>query len=207
MRQRHQPGSRPGGGRAKRPPFLFIIVLITLSAATLILISRKPAGGAVVITREETVTTTQPRTASSFPVHVDGAVNKPGIYYFRDGDIWEEAIERAGGLTDPADRSMINLAMLLQPHMKVYIPEEGELIPGLAADPFMESAGGKIDLNRASREQLESLPGVGAATSEAIVAYREEHGPFLEIEDLMQVPGIKEGRFSKLKDKIYVTGP
>ncbi|NLA95434.1 MAG: ComEA family DNA-binding protein [Clostridiaceae bacterium] len=195
-------------GRPRRAPLLFFWVLITLSAALLILIARRPAGKAVVVIPKETETdVTKTPTLALFPVHVDGAVTRPGLYYFEEDSILGDAIAKAGGFTLQADQSAINLAMLLQAHMKIYVPREGEEATGISLDGIMMGAEVKVDLNRATRQELETLPGVGEATAEAIIAYREEHGPFADIEELMQVPGIKEGRFSKLKDRIRVTKP
>ena len=89
----------------------------------------------------------------------------------------------------------------------MYIPEKGEAIPPLQVAYEGEDSDGKIDLNRATSSELETLPGVGQVTAQAIISYRDQHGPFSAIEDLMLVPGIKEGRFAQLKDGVCVTGP
>ena len=212
MRGQERTGSYPvsdrRSGRSKRAPLFFFFVLITLSAALLILIARRPAGKPVVVMPVETeIPVTKSPAPVLFPVHVDGAVTRPGLYYFAEGSILGDAIAKAGGFTPLADQSAINLAMLLQAHMKIYVPREGEEARGLSLEGIMQGTETKLDLNRATRQELETLPGVGEATAEAIIAYREENGPFADIEELMQVPGIKEGRFSKLKDRIRVTGP
>lgn len=202
------PGADRRSGRPKRAPLFFFFVMIILSAAILILIARKPAGKAVVVMTRETEMTTRSSTSQAlFPVHVDGAVVRPGLYYFGENSILGDAIARAGGFTEQADGSAINLAMLLQPHMKIYVPREGEETPWTPLGGGLPAGETKVDLNRATRQELETLPGVGEATALAIIAYREENGPFEDIEELMQVPGIKEGRFSKLKDRIRVSGP
>jgi competence protein ComEA len=89
--------------------------------------------------------------------------------------------------------------------MKIYIPKEGE------AAPLWQEAGSPpqalVDINRAGRAELMTLSGVGEATADAIISFREEHGPFAKIEDIMRVPGIKEGRFAKLKDRITTGYP
>ncbi|MGI6613222.1 MAG: ComEA family DNA-binding protein [Fastidiosipila sp.] len=195
-------------GRPKRAPLFFFFALIALSAVILILIARKPSGQPVLIVSGETEgLQTEAARPTLFPVHVDGAVKNPGLYYFAESSIMEDAIKQAGGLSPLADCGAVNLAMLLRPHMKIYVPREGEDVAWLPLGEDEPEAEALIDLNRASQRELETLPGVGQATAEAILAFREENGPFSDIEELMQVPGIKEGRFSKLKDRVTVTGP
>lgn len=197
-----------GAGRRKGPPVLFFFILMTVSAAIIVMIARKPSGSALPIPSSQTGARveTSESSPSLFPVHVDGAVKRPGLYYFREGAILNDAILEAGGLTGLADRRAVNLAVRLQPHLKVYIPRQGEEVDDVI-DETGAGGDGKIDLNRASREELEQLPGIGRVTAEAIIAYREAHGPFQVIEDLMRVAGIKEGRFASLKDSVKVTNP
>ncbi len=204
MTRKHRPGSR------KKPPVLLFLTLIALSSLMLTLMARKPAGKALTIETGKGSDETEeavPRESSKvlFPVHVDGAVMLPGIYYLPEGAILEEAVLLAGGFTEDADTASINLAMLCSPHMKIYIPKEGE------AAPLWQEAGSPpqalVDINRAGRAELMTLSGVGEATADAIISFREEHGPFAKIEDIMRVPGIKEGRFAKLKDRITTGYP
>ncbi|HZK41502.1 MAG TPA: ComEA family DNA-binding protein [Clostridia bacterium] len=200
----------PRSGRSKGPSLLFFLALILLSSGLLILIARRPPGDKLLFV--EATEGLQPTPASGrsqskpfFPVHIDGAVVNPGVHYFQEGDILSQAVEKAGGLTEKADQVSVNLAMRLAPHMKIYIPSQGQALP-----PIIQShdqAHAKIDLNLANQAQLETLPGVGQVTAQAIIAYRDAHGPFESLEDLMQVPGIKEGRFAALRDSIYVTFP
>ena len=197
-------------GRPRRAPLFFFFVMIILSATILILIARRPAGNAIVVMTKETQAETEGTRSTSlylFPVHVDGAVVRPGLYYFGQDAILGDAIAKAGGFSPLADGSAVNLAMLLQPHMKIYVPCEGEESGWLPLDGSLPGAEARVDLNRASCSELETLPGVGEATAKAIIAFREENGPFQDIEELMLVPGIKQGRFSKLKDRIRVTTP
>ena len=197
-------------GRSRPASLPCFLVLILLSSCLLMLVARRPSADR--LTLSQTGQTTLPplsetgtEVRSSFPLHIDGAVKMPGLYYFQEGDILSLAIEKAGGLTEEADLATINLAMRLTAHIKVYIPRQGEAIPQVMvidSDPP-----GKVDLNLASQAQLETLPGVGQVTASAIIDYRTRYGPFESIEDLMQVPGIKEGRFSALKDSICVSQP
>ncbi len=139
-------------------------------------------------------------------VHVDGRVNKPGLYEFNEGDRVEQAIEAAGGLKDKADLSGINLAMKLQDEMKIFVPKEGD---GPAALPTPNQVGGpesgkikgKVNINKAGLDELTSLPSIGPARAQDIIDYRQA-GPFKSLEELKKIPGIGDKTFEKLKDKV-----
>jgi len=114
---------------------------------------------------------------------VDGAVSNPGFYPWKEGDT-VQALLLDAGIESDADLN----------HIKIYIPQEGE-----------KQSPQKIDLNRAEAWLLEALPGIGKTRAQAIVDYRNENGPFKRIEDLLQVKGIGEGTFEKIKDYITVS--
>ena len=99
----------------------------------------------------------------------------------------------------------LNLAEVLSDGRKVTVPAEAELSPGEQYGPS-EDEDGVVDINRAGKEELMTLPGIGEARAEAVIAYREEHGGFSSPEEIMKVPGIKEASYEKLKDKI-TAGP
>ena len=149
-------------------------------------------------------------SASASPVtivvHVAGWVRRPGVYEFPAGARIVDAIERAGGPRPGADLSALNLAALLVDAQQVLVPRRGEGgPPGGAAGPGGSSAaGGLVNINTATLEQLETLPGIGPVLAQSIIDYREEHGPFARIEDLRNVSGIGEKRFEDLKDKVTV---
>ena len=113
------------------------------------------------------------------------------------------AIEAAGGAADDADLQQLNLADQLTDGQRIYVPAEGET----AADPEYtedEVSNGLVNINTATAEQLQTLPGIGQAKANAIVAYRENNGNFSSIEDLRKVPGIKEGVFGQVQSLICV---
>jgi competence protein ComEA len=114
-------------------------------------------------------------------VYISGAVANPGIYSLKEDDSIQALLSDAGVEPD-ADLS----------HIKIYLPREGEKQPPQ-----------KIDINRAEPWLLEALPGIGETRAQAIVDYRNKNGPFRRIEDLLQVKGIGEGTFEKIRD--YVT--
>ena len=133
-------------------------------------------------------------------VYVCGRVKAPGVYAVRSGDRWVHALELAGGPLPEADLSGVNLASVLADGDKVYIPAEGET--GAACDG--ETGDSRVDINRASKDQLMTLPGIGEAKAEAIIAYRRDEGLFTAPEELMKVPGIKAGVYDQMKDSIRI---
>ncbi len=135
-------------------------------------------------------------------VYVCGAVSSPGVYELPEGSRIFQAAEAAGGFLPDAALEAVNLAEAVYDGQQIRIPfagetGEGEGISGQTGD-------GRIDLNTATVEELCTLPGIGEAKAAAIIAYRETNGPFRSVEDLMQVEGIKEGVYSKIKDKITI---
>ncbi len=131
-------------------------------------------------------------------VHVCGAVKNPGVYGFASGSRVYEAIEEAGGFTEEAAASQVNQAQTLEDEMRLYIPRIDE------TESQAEAGSGKVNLNTASEEQLMTLPGIGEAKAKSIIAYREKHGAFQKIEDVMEISGIKEALFQKIQDFITV---
>ena len=175
----------------------------------------------------------QQAEVSSLFVHICGEVAVPGVYELPAGSRVFEAVEAAGGFTERASVCYVNLALELADGWKVEIPALGEEpgsgqsgapekdtgngiitagmagitgndagITGMASTE--EKNSGLVDINTASKQELCTLPGVGESRAESIISYREKNGGFERIEDIMKVEGIKEGMFSKMKDKICV---
>jgi competence protein ComEA len=141
-------------------------------------------------------------------VHVSGAVQHPGVYELREGMRVIDAIEMAGGGTEKSDIHQLNLAETLYDGQKIYVPVKGEEIGYVGGGSGEKSSSGsatrKINLNTASIEELEELPGIGPTLATRIVEYREKHGPFRKIEQLMNVSGIGIKKFESLKDKVRI---
>jgi competence protein ComEA len=141
-------------------------------------------------------------------VHVGGAVRNPGLYQLPDGSRVFDAVQAAGGATEHADLDALNLASKVKDGDKVLVPSRAE--PGADPPPGGSpggagvSAGGLVNLNSATIEQLDSLPGIGPSTAQKIIAYRTEHGGFRTIDELMEVPGIGPAKFAELKDQVTV---
>lgn len=136
-------------------------------------------------------------------IDVKGAVHKPGIYRFTGQARVYEALARAGGAKKEADLSQVNLAEPLRDGMILYIPKEGEnrSQTGVFAD-LPGASGGKIRINTATLAELEQLNGIGPSKAEAIIRYREEHGPFRTLEEIAQVPGIGDKTLEKFREQI-----
>ena len=158
-------------------------------------------------------------------VHVCGAVEKPDVYELPAGSRVYEAVQAAGGFAEDADENYVNQAQELSDGVKLVIPTleqtealvsegEGEMMAGAVG--IQDSVGrqeestqsgisdDKIDINTASEAELCNVPGIGAVRAAAIIAYRQENGGFSSVEDIMNVNGIKEGTFEKIKDSIKV---
>ena len=145
-------------------------------------------------------------------VQAAGAVVHPGVYHLSTGSRVADLVAAAGGLVPEADIDRVNLASPLADGARVYLPRQGESIPpgpvsdggggGPAAGPSTTAP--PVDLNTATAEQLDTLPGVGPATAAAIIDYRQRHGPFRSIGDLAQVRGIGEAKLAQLRDLVRV---
>jgi competence protein ComEA len=139
-------------------------------------------------------------------VDVKGSVKKPGLYKVKKGERLKFVIDRAGGFTAEADVKLINLAVKVTDEMLIYVPEIGEVqseIPVIQGEQD-GSDETKVNLNSATQEEFETLPGIGPAKAATFVQYREENGPFDKIEDIKNISGIGEKTFEKLKDNIFV---
>lgn len=132
-------------------------------------------------------------------VHVSGAVQSPGVVRVAAGARVGEAIAAAGGALPEADLGRVNLAAPLADGQQLSVPRMSP--DGTAA---AAAGDGRVRLNVAGVEELETLPGVGPVLAERILAYREEHGPFTVVEDLLDVPGIGEGKLAALRDAVLV---
>ena len=163
--------------------------------------------------RNETVRSTE---AESIYVHVCGAVKHPGVYELKSGDRVYEAVKKAGGFEEGAAEEAVNQAAVLADGQRLYIWDKEEAMTleagaenaaaGQAAlqQSAAEPGESKVDLNKATKEQLMELPGIGESKAEDIMAYREENGGFRSTEEIMNIKGIKEAVYSKIKDKIVV---
>ena len=151
-------------------------------------------------------------------VHVIGEVNNPGVVTLPEGSRIIDAINEAGGKTEEADLSKINLAYIVEDGTQIYIPRinenlnqvnlisDGAGVGVVITDSNVEEneVNAKVNINTASKEKLETLPGVGETTAQKIIDYREANGKFKTIEDIKNVSGIGDSKYESLKDKITV---
>ena len=140
-------------------------------------------------------------------VHVAGRVRRPGLVRLPAGSRVHDAIRAAGGVTAGADLDAINLARKLTDGEQIRVPAPGD--PAPPPDPAATPGGpaapsAPLDLNTATLEQLDALPGVGEVTATRIITYRSAH-PFTTVDELLDVPGIGQRRFEQLKDLVTVT--
>lgn len=164
---------------------------------------------------------------ASIYVHICGAVLNPGVYELPVGSRVFSGIDAAGGLAEDAYGDYVNQAEALRDGQRLVIPTMEEIEAAKEDGTFEQlwadnttsgsgadgagtetasgaGSGGKININTASESQLQEITGIGATRANAIVQYRNEHGSFGAIEDIMQVSGIKEGTYEKIKDEITV---
>ncbi|MEH7456711.1 helix-hairpin-helix domain-containing protein [Bacillus sp. JJ1127] len=134
-------------------------------------------------------------------IDIKGAVHREGVYEMREGERVKDGIEKAGGFLPEADIAKVNLAQIVQDQMLLHVPRKGEQVQETA---ISSQQGGKVQVNHASKEQLEKITGIGPRKAEAIMKYREEHGPFQKVEDLLEVDGIGEKSLEKIKDQIII---
>lgn len=178
-------------------------------AGVLLFISRAPAG--------ESITLQPAPTKAPIAVHVIGAVPRPGLYEFAEGARVQDAIDAAGGLLTNANVDTVNLAALLIDGEQLTIPfkagegsttteDDSLVLPGVTSTPSTSDTSDVelININEASVEELDTLPGIGPTIAQRIVDYRTENGPFQIIEDIMNVSGVGPSTFENIKDLITV---
>ncbi len=190
---------------------LFGVIAGFILAGTLFFVSRAPSGPAIVL---------QPApTKAPIAIQVNGAVVRPGLYYLPEGARVQDAIDVSGGLLATSNVKNLNLAAKVEDSQQLDIPfKDGE---GPVDDSALELpnevavateapaelgspafSGELIDVNVASLEELDTLPGIGPSTAQKIIDYRDENGPFYAVEDLLNVSGIGEATLENIRDLI-----
>lgn len=180
-----------------------VIVLVLLAFAVTITIGMfRGATGAEVVAPvpSSSAASLLPAEAGLY-VHVAGAVRKPGLYRLDAGDRVADAIARAGGFSDEAARDGVNLARPVADGEQIVVPVIGA---ETAAPTAGGSGGGALDLNTATRDQLDTLPRVGPAIADRIIAWRAQNGRFTSVDDLLSVPGIGQKMLDGIRDLVRV---
>ena len=177
----------------------FSIVITLLGVGLIVWLSRPLQGQPIQLI--------PPPTPGALLVYVTGAVANPGVYEFTPGGRVQDAIQAAGGMTSQANSQQVNLAALLTDGQRI-------LVPALPTPHTPSPRSQKtptptvvfpLDLNTATLEEFEALPGIGPVTAQKIVDYRLENGPFLKTEDIQNVPGIGKVTYLEIKDQIKVS--
>lgn len=152
-------------------------------------------------------------------IYITGEVKVPGVYKVSPGARIYQVVDRAGGFTADADAVAINMARPLQDGDHVHVPSRAETVPGgtgevprsvirndgvVLSEAAPSGIPDKVDLNRCTSDRLETLPGIGPKTAAAIVLFREEHGLFRSVEDLIQVQGIGPAKMEKIRGLVTV---
>jgi competence protein ComEA len=155
--------------------------------------------------RGEPIRLLSPPTLAPIRVHVAGAVSEPGVYLLPPDSILQDAIEAAGGLLPEATPHSMNLAAPVSDGQFIYLssPEDEISIPETTFS-YTSTPSSKINVNTAETPVLESLPGIGPSLASKIVEYRQQHGPFTCIEDLLNVSGIGPAKLEQIEDFIIV---
>lgn len=179
---------------------MFGVVIGLLAAGLLWLVDSPPRG--------EPVRLISPPSPSPLVVQVSGAVAQPGVYQLPAGSRISDAIQAAGGVLPSANALSLNLARQLEDGQAVRVPTIAPspsvvlitATPEATATPYNPF----ININTASQEELESLPGIGPVLAQRIIAYRQKHGDFAAIEDVKLVYGVRAETFEMIKDFISV---
>ena len=153
-------------------------------------------------------------TITKIAVHITGEVKKEGLIYLQQGSRIADAIKEAGGETKEADLSQINLAYILEDGQKIYIPNKKEKISEyvtknsgynvMEKEENKKGEENKVNINTATQEELDGLPGIGPSIAQRIIEYRNENGKFNKIEDLQNVKGIGDAKYNDIKNNVTV---
>lgn len=188
--------------------YMLIGLFCGLIASAIILLFNLPNRGVPVElnTNSQIYANTVETKQQQITIHIDGQVNKPGLYNLPADSRINDAVKMADGLTEKANSQLVNLASLLQDGQKIYIPAIDESIPEDSSINRSSAVLKLININSADLDGLVSLPGIGTTKAQAIIDYRNEHGPFIDKKDIILVPGIGETILDSIFDLITL-GP
>jgi competence protein ComEA len=176
--------------------FFFGLLTGLLSAGLVLLFMNQPPGYPIELL--------PPPTEGLISVHVSGAVAEPGVYRLPSGALAQQAVDAAGGILETANLDLINLAARLEDGQQVHVPLIRASEEAAASDSIAPPTpyGDRININTASAPELEQLPGIGPALAQSIIEFREQHGLFQSLDDLMDVPGIGPAKLANLRDLV-----
>lgn len=177
---------------------LTVILAGALLAGVGLTVQRAPRGDGRLIIVQPTPSSA-PAVPKELKVYVSGSVARPGVYTMQEGQRIEDALTSAGGAFAIADLSKLNLAAKVRDEMQIHVPLPGESIPSSA-----QAVDALIDINTAPAAVLDTLPDIGPATVQKIIAYREKNGPFQRLEELLEAKLVGASTMAKIKDLITI---
>ncbi|GIV05508.1 MAG: hypothetical protein KatS3mg016_1083 [Fimbriimonadales bacterium] len=206
-----------GWGRGAIQPTVQTASLQQGSAVEVIDLSKPPSATQIPPTTEPNPLPESP-PPTTLAVHVAGAVKQPGVYHLSPNSRVEDAIRQAGGATANADLDVLNLAETLTDGQKIYVPRKGEAPPptvvanaphsttqaNLRSAKSTSAVRFPLDLNTATAEQLEAIPGIGPVLAQRIVDYRRTNGRFQSVDELLEVQGIGQKRLETMRPYVVV---
>ena len=182
---------------------LGLVILAAIAGGVLLLVRSSSDGGIEIILPEPTAT-----TLVELKAYISGAVRNPGVYDVHEGDRLVHLVEVAGGVTDDADLSAVNLAAKVRDEDHWYIPRSGETAaagsPASLSTQRSPPESGRIDINTADARRLIDLPRIGEIIAQRIIDYRDANGPFSNVEDLLAVRGIGPDILAGIRDLVEV---
>ncbi|CAA9478546.1 MAG: hypothetical protein AVDCRST_MAG65-1308 [uncultured Solirubrobacteraceae bacterium] len=193
----------------RRPLITYAVILAVVALLGARWIQRERSAPAAGEATGQAAIRVQAESGGRATVHVAGEVQRPGVYRLRTGARVHDAVDRAGGPTRRADTTQINLAAKVEDGRQVLVPARPEDPPGVppAGATTTSAPGGAdvpINLNTATLEQLDSLDGIGPATAQQILDYRDANDGFGSVEELGDVPGIGDKRLASLREQVRV---
>ncbi|AGY77044.1 helix-hairpin-helix domain-containing protein [Clostridium autoethanogenum] len=194
------------------------IVILIIFALFLIIgyVNSRPSSNTAVKSEEvfkdqdNTGEASKSKSDKGITVYVNGEVKNPGVYKLKNDSRIQDIVKEAGGFTAAADTSKLNLAKKLKDEDYIYVDKKGENGANKVESGGKGGSGGgveqdgKVNINKASKEELKTISGVGDVTAQKIIDYREKNGKFSSIEDLKKVGRIGDKTIEKIKDKIDV---
>ncbi len=197
--------SEPDAHEGDRAPLLdryqnviFGALIVAILAGAAALIANRPAPVEITIIPPAPTSTPAPTpTHGPVRVYVSGAVNRVGVYTLPWGAIAQDAVLAAGGARGSADLARVNLAHVLRDGDQIHVPERAENVALATGSPL-------VNINTATLEELDALPGIGPGLAQRILDYREANGPFARIEEIMEVSGIGPSTFERMQDRLTV---
>jgi competence protein ComEA len=188
-------------GRRALVGVLLLIALLVLAGRYLIRSGTpEPPRSARIVSEQS-----RPAESPKLVVHVVGAVRRAGLYRLAEGSRIADALARAGGATPKADLTVVNLAAPLSDGVQVVVPRRTPVAGTASHEASGSSAGapaGPVNLNTATLEELDALPGVGPVTAQKILDYRQQNGGFASVDELDAVPGIGPARMEQLREAV-----